>query len=65
MRKRVVMTCLVTKTFYIDEETEQGVINKINNSLAEWNNTDFFETIKLDKIISIQDIKIKEVEKGF
>jgi hypothetical protein len=65
MRKRVVMTCLVTKTFHIDEETEQGVINKINNLLVEWNNTDFFETIKLDKIISIQDIKIKEVEKGF
>jgi hypothetical protein len=65
MRKRVVMTCLVTKTFYVDEETEQDVINKINNSLVEWNNTDFFETIKLDKIISIQDIKIKEVEKGF
>jgi hypothetical protein len=65
MRKRVVMTCLVTKTFYVDEETEQGVVNKINNSLAEWNNTDLFETIKPDKIIKIQNIKIKEVEEGF
>jgi hypothetical protein len=65
MRKRVVMTCLVTKTFHINEETEQDVINKINNSLAEWHNIDLFETIRPDKIINIQDIKIKEVEKGF
>jgi hypothetical protein len=55
----------VTKTFYVDEETEQGVIDKINKSLAEWHNTDLFETIKPDKIINIQNIKVKEVEKGF
>jgi hypothetical protein len=63
MRKRVVMTCLVTKTFYVNEETEQDVINKINNSLAEWNNIDLFETIRPDKIINIQNIKIKEIKK--